>query len=466
MMAINALQRVGDETAALLDPDEAVRMQRLDVFVVGLDDFHRRQLETLPRARECRLHGLFSPSEVKESPAAMRRLLNEGVRRLQNAPDGVDAVVGYWDFPVSLALPLMRQALGLSGPSLTSVLACEHKYWSRLEQSRVAPEHVPAFCPIDPFADDPLLQLTLDFPIWLKPIKSSVSCLGFRVDDREQFRRAIAATRRGIGRLASAFNLVFNRAEVPREVAVVDGYHCIAESLISAGAQCTLEGYVHRGEVYIYGTVDSHREGPAGSCFSRYQYPSELPGPVQARMANLARQIMSRIGYDEAPFNMEFYWDADGDRIWVLEINTRISKSHAPLFHLVDGRYHHEVMVALGLGRRPDMPQRQGRFGCAAKFMIRHYVDAVVTRVPLAAELAMIEARYPEVIVSVAVRRGTQLSKMQNQDSYSFELATVFVGADDRAALEAKFRQVCAELRFEFVAASDPRDPPGSRLEV
>lgn len=126
------------------------------VFVVGLDDFHLRQLRTLPGADEIRFHPLFTRAEVKQQDRfPVARLLDEGRRLLRDFPEGVDAVIGYWDFPVSTVLPILRAAVGLPGPSLEAVLQCEHKYWSRLKQAEVVPEQVPPFCAVDPFADDP-----------------------------------------------------------------------------------------------------------------------------------------------------------------------------------------------------------------------------------------------------------------------------------------------------------------------
>jgi hypothetical protein len=135
------------------------------IFVVGLDPFHLAQLQTLPDADDYAFHALLTHREIKHPdrfPVAW--LLNEGIRQLRAFPDGVDAVVGYWDFPVSTVLPILRAAVDLPGPTLEAVLGCEHKYWSRRLQAEVAPEHVPPFCALDPFADDPLAQLTIAYP--------------------------------------------------------------------------------------------------------------------------------------------------------------------------------------------------------------------------------------------------------------------------------------------------------------
>ena len=435
-------------------------MKQCNIFVVGLDDFHLAQLRTLPNAAYYRFHSLFTRSDLKcadEFP--VRQLLKAGTSQLRRFPGSVDAVVGYWDFPVSTVLPILRGVRGLPGPTLEAVLKCEHKYWSRLEQSRVVPGNVPTYCAVDPFATDPLADLTVEFPFWIKPVKAVLSYLGFRVENPAQFHHAIDEIRRGIHRFGDPFNHILGYASLPPGVAAIGGNHCIVESLICAGRQCTLEGYVYQGAVRVYGVVDSYREGAASSSFSRYQYPSALPADVQARMAEIAGRVMTGIGYDNGPFNMECYWDEARDHIWLLEINPRISKSHAPLFWMVDGRYHHQVMIDLGLGRAPDMPTGKGPHACAAKFMVRHHEDACVARVPTLEDIRRIEAEIPGVVIELDVTAGMQLSALRNQDSYTYEVATVFLGAESEEALLSRYQQVLERLRLEFEPVAQPRHP-------
>jgi len=422
-----------------------------NIFVVGLDDFHRAQLETLPGAEQYVFHPLFTYSELKQQETfPVARLLEQGTHILESFPGHVDAVVGYWDFPVSIALPILRRPLDLPGPSLEAVLKCEHKYWSRIVQAQVAAEHVPAFCAVDPFAQDPLQDVSVGFPFWLKPVKSVLSHLGFRIADKADFDEALRHIRAKVHRYAEPFNLILEHAELPPEIAAVDGYHCVAESIISAGSQCTQEGYAFGGEVEVYGTIDSIRCGPTRSSLSRYQYPSALPEAVQDRMTEISRRVIQQIGYDTAPFNIEYFWDAAQDRIWLLEINTRISKSHAPLFQMVGGVYHHQVMVDLGLGRRPCFVQGGGECALAAKFMVRAFADARVTRAPSAAEVALVEKEVPCTQVQSAVHEGMRLSELRDQDSYSFEVATIFIGANSQAELEAKFHTCMDRLPLQL----------------
>jgi hypothetical protein len=426
------------------------------VFVVGLDDFHLQQLQTLSGADRISFHPLFTQAELKQQDAfPVARLLDEGCQILRDFPGRVDAVIGYWDFPVSTVLPILRAAVGLPGPSLEAVLQCEHKYWSRLKQAEVAPEQVPPFCAVDPFAEDPLAQCRVGFPFWLKPVKAVLSHLGFRIRDAEDFERALPTIRARIGRWAEPFNLILKHASLPPDVAAVDGWHCIAEGMISAGHQVTQEGYVWEGDVRVYGTVDSLRTGPVGSSFDRYQYPSQLPAAVQARMTAVTQRVMRHIGYDMGPFNIEHFWDPATDRLSLLEINTRISKSHAPLFRMVDGQYHHRVMLDLGLGRVPEFPQGRGKCKLAAKFMLRRFEDARVERVPTPAEIAAVEAVVPCSRIQVEVKAGDKLSDLRDQDSYSYELATLFIGADSEADLEARYRECLERLPLTLTPVGD-----------
>jgi hypothetical protein len=118
-----------------------------NISVVGLDDVHRAQLETLPGAERYALNPLFTHSEIKQQESfPVARLLEQGTHILRSFPESVDAVIGYWDFPVSTTLPILRRRLGLPGPSLESVLKCEHKSC----RPGAAAEHALAFSAVNP----------------------------------------------------------------------------------------------------------------------------------------------------------------------------------------------------------------------------------------------------------------------------------------------------------------------------
>ncbi len=422
-----------------------------NIFVIALDEFTKKLFGTIRQADSYRFHSLLPPEKiVAAANYSMPELLAEACRKLEDFNAPVDAIVSYWDFPATLMLPTLRRAAGLTTTSTESLLRCEHKFWSRAIQREVVPEMVPRVAAFDPFAENPLSQVDLDFPFWIKPVKAHSSILGFRIECPADFHAVIPRIRQSIGRFSDPFNYLFQRAEVPAEVAEVDGNHCLAEEIITAQHQCTLEGYVFNGEPRVFGVVDSLREANRSS-FSRYHYPSRLPTDIQQRMIKVTLEVMRRTGLNNEPFNIEFFYDPQTGRISLLEINPRISKSHCPLFYLVEGASQQEVMLEVALGVQPDYPRGAGDYPMATKFMVRRYAgDARVRRVPRPAEIEAMQREIDGVLVVVWVKEGDQLSDFADSDSYSFEYANIFIGGTSEEELKAKYRRCLELLPFEF----------------
>lgn len=428
-----------------------------NIFVIGLEDFNLRLLRKVRHADDYAFHCLLDYKSVAKDPRQdVNTLLTRAYETLDAFPGTIDAIVGYWDFPTILMTPILRRRYGLRGPSLESVLKCEHKYWARILQKKTLPEIVPPFALVDPFAEDAAAEPALPYPFWIKPVKAHSSILGFHVRDASDYRAALDAIRARIHRFAVNLDQIMEHADVPAEIAAADGWKCIAEGIISAGLQCTLEGYVFEGTPEVYGIVDSIR-GPNRSSFERYQYPSTLPEAVQQRMTDAAKLLIARTGLDDSPFNMEFFWNRRTDRIWVLQTNARISKSHSPLFEKVEGVPHKEVMIDVALGRRPEYPLGLGQFRHAAKFMLRRYGgndEQVVRHAPDIDEVRAIERRFPGTEITLHVSKGMRLGDIRLKDSYSHELADIFLGAQSQRALMQKYRAIVDALKIEIGEAS------------
>ncbi|MDR9437297.1 MAG: D-alanine--D-alanine ligase [Thiohalophilus sp.] len=422
-----------------------------NIFVVGLDDFNLAQLQSLRHANEYQFHSLLSYQAVKRPVREpIEHLLQQAYTKLDSFEGSIDAIVGYWDFPVSTILPIIRRRYNLPGPSLEAVLKCEHKYWSRCLQIEVAPELVPEFQLVNPFDPDAEDKIEIAYPFWLKPIKAASSHLGFKINNRKTLTESLAIIRDKIHRFAGPFNDILDQAAVPSHISPFDGNYCIAEGIISKGGQCTLEGYVHKGEVTVYGVVDSIRSGKQHSSFSRYQYPSNLPGRVKQRMIQAIRKVILYFGYNDSPFNAEFYWSKKDNKLYLLEINTRISKSHCPLFKMVDGEYHHAVMVDVALGNNPGFPYREGNHKVAAKFMVRHFRDGYVKTVPTRSQIDQVKQWFPDTEIQLHIEPGMWLRDLSDQDSYSYEIATLFMGANNQKQLLANYQAALDGLSFDI----------------
>jgi len=438
-----------------------------NIFIVGLNDFNHEKLKRLRGAENYVFHGVIEPEAVYDTEYfPIAEMIERAETQLRAFDGSVDAIAGYMDFPVSTMLPILCKRFGTRSTSLESLLKCEHKYWSRVVQREAIPDFIPKFTAFDPFDDDALRKIGeagLYFPFFVKPIKSSGSRLGFRIERPEDFDHAVERLRAEIGLISEPFNVVLDHAELPDEIKAVDGSFCMAEEIIG-GRQCTVEGYVYEGEVVPYGIVDSIRYPHVISFFS-YQYPSKLPAKIQRKMRQLTERIMSHIGYDNAAFNIEYFWDEVQDRIWLLEINTRISQSHCDLFEKVDGVSNQQVTIDLALGRRPDMPSREGQYKVSGKFFYRVFLeDATVTRVPTRAELDAIAKRFPGTVIVPQVNEGDRLSDLPEQDSYSFAVAYIWTGAKTASSLNANYRRISEDLKFEFAEIRE--HPPLPELEA
>lgn len=360
----------------------------------------------------------------------------------------MDAICGYMDFPVSTMLPLICREFGTRSPTLEGLLKCEHKYWSRVEQKRVVAEHIPDFTAFDPFADDPLSHVDLPFPFWVKPIKASGSFLGFRIESREDFETALGEIRKSIELVSDPFAYVLEQVEVPPEVAHVEAHYCMAEGIIG-GRQCTLEGYVLDGRVEATGIVDSIRYENNVSFF-RYEYPSTLPFKIQERMVRLTERLVPALGFDSSAFNIEYFWDRQNDKVWLLEINTRVSQSHSDIFEKVDGASNQAITVDVALGRDPEFPYQKGEFLRAAKFFWRVFEDGVVRRVPSEAEIEQVSREMPGTIVKPQVTPGMRLCELLEQDSYSYAICYLYIGGEDQKELLDKYLRCQEILTFEI----------------
>ncbi len=166
-------------------------------------------------------------------------------------------------------------------------------------------------------------------------------------------------------------------------------------------------------------------------------------------MIDATARVLTHFNYDCGPFNIEYYWDRRKDLIRLLEINSRISKSHCPMFRMVDGASHQEVMVDLALGERPRFPRRKGPFRVAAKFMCRVFTDGIVERMPTGKEIASVKAFYPEARFRLLAEVGDRLKYSHHHDSYSYELADIFLGASSQAELLDKYRHVLDLVTFD-----------------
>jgi hypothetical protein len=432
--------------------DDRVPSRPREIYVLGLDEVNRAELEQVRNAERYRFHGLLTIDQLQHGDIQIAELIDEASATLKTADPPPDAIVAFWDFPAVTLVPVLSGRLGLRSTSLESVLRCEHKYWSRLVQRDVT-DALPRFSLVDLDADPDPAQPDLRHPFWLKPVKGFSSDLAFEITDAASWRSALDETRGRVGRVGEPFTWLLEQADLPPEIAGIGPHACIAEEALS-GVRAATEGFVHDGEVVIYGILDSIPY-PGRSSFLRHQYPSTLPESTRERLEEVSRRVIAAIGLSGCTFSIEFFADPDTGAVHVLEVNARHSQSHARLFRLVDGApVNHEAMLALALGERPEPPRAEGPYAIAAKFYHRRFSDGVLRRGPSPDDVARIERDVPGVTVRPLLADGARLAaQIERQDSYSVELTEVFVGAGSEAELSEKYERVIEALPYRFETA-------------
>lgn len=425
--------------------------RKKNIFVLGYDEGHDSHLRHLPDADRFNFHPLLHSKELIYQDNFQIDLKLENARRLlRNFKEPMDGIICHWDFPVNPMAAILASEFGLRYASLESILKCSHKYWSRVEQKKAAPEATPGFCAVDPFAKDPVSLVNLEYPFWLKPVKGYNSLLGFRIDDQQEFERAISIARAKINRIGDEFNNILARVKLPPEIAGIDGNYLIAEELVK-GLEFAPEGYVQNGICRIHGMFDMV-QAENGKSFHRYEYPSKAPKEVQQRASDVAKRVMNQVGFNDGCFNIEFFWDQESDRLSIIEINPRMSQSHSYQFEKVDGMSNHEVAVHVALGDEPLFEHGAGPFEHAAKFLLRRYDlnDGIATRVPAEEDLERLYREQPDTRVALNIRQGERLSRLVDQDAYSYVLADLLIAAHSVPEMEKKYRRAAELLPFEF----------------
>jgi biotin carboxylase len=307
----------------------------------------------------------------------------------------------------------------------------------------VAPEAVPRFALVRPGGS---AHLPFPFPVFVKPVKGSYSVLARRVASPGELEDYLASPE--VREFTNDYLGIFNRLVAAFTPFEFDGRWLLVEELL-CGQLVTVEGFVCAGEVTLLGVVDSvlHAQGS----FARFDYPSSLPAEVQARMTELAARVVRQLGLDWTPFNIEMTWDAEHDRIAIVEVNPRLCGQFADLYQKVDGINGYAIALALAQGQQPKPARGAGRYRLASSQPLRVLEPVRVARAPAPEDLAAAAALYPETLVWSEAATGDELADFaRGEDGASFRYAIVNMGADSAAERDARLAEVAARLGFEF----------------
>jgi len=390
----------------------------------------------------------FEGSDLFKLPGAMRLLRFDPVamiERLARAYRGahLDGVMSSDEYAGAAMAAALARSLGLPHGGPRTILLAQHKLASRRLQQTVVPEAVPKFARVPLSTKRP--ERELEYPLFVKPVKGTSSILARRVDDEGELRRFLD--------LSPFAAFAFRRATAPfgklaQAYAGIDGGadDFIAESLLE-GVQTTVDGFVHDGRVFTMGVVDSVMV-PGTHAFLRFDYPSRMvPESVQARMREVATRVVRGLGMRRGQFNVELFWDPKRDRLWVIEVNPRLSYQFADLYEKVDGTSSYDVLLDLTLGREPAFRRGAGKYAFASSFVLRAFPGERLPAPPTAADVGAFAEQHPDVRLRIYARKGSLVeAEMRATGSYCYGVLNV--GAASQSDLFAVHEDARERLRF------------------
>ena len=336
----------------------------------------------------------------------------------------VDGAVGTKDRSALLAA-LIAERASLGGPTPRALLACQHKPTSSVLQRDAAPESVPRFA----LLNGSVPPSTLTTPFFVKPVVGRLSENARRVDSLAM-----------LDDLAEdGYPPRYARIAALAGLPDADVHGFLAEELL-AGAEVTLEGYVHRGRVTTIGVTDSLKY-PGTNSFECFAFPSTLPDERLEELTRLAARVLSAHGFDDGFFNMELFVPESGPTK-LIEVNGRIASQFSPLVRAVQGRSTYEALFRLACGDDPEWRETRAR-GAAISYCLRVFEDAFVAGVPAPADG-----------VEILVEPGTRLSEQGTNDAESYRLAIFHEWGETREEALGRCRARAASLAFDLVPAT------------
>ena len=356
----------------------------------------------------------------------------------------VAAVVSTHEQFGALAASLLTAKLGLPGTPLKALLTAQHKFLARQIHSRALPDHVPPFCGFR-YDADITRAVTIDYPIFVKPVKAAFSVLAKRCADEAALREHLRF-RLWEKIIIKRLTWPFRRVSKKHLDCEIDADCFIAEGCVDGALQVCVDGYAHAGRVNTLGTVDSVMY-PGTSAFMRFEYPSRLDADVVARLEDIARRAVEAIGFTHGLFNVELFYQPASGRITIIEINPRMAGQFSDLYERVDGKSLWSLELDLALGRTPLFPHREGKFGAASSFVFREFGDAV-KQAPPAEQQSWLTATYPDARLFLDLKHSTSRAR-ETKWLGNYRYALVHMGGTDHDDMMARFDNVCEHLDFD-----------------
>ena len=307
--------------------------------------------QTWAKSFSARGFDLFSfPSNAHLVLFDLDRFVNKLAKQAKQA--GWMAVSSQHEQFGALAAAMLAEKMGWPGTPPAAVVACQHKLYARQVLQQVCPEANVTFQRMPAAYGEPVPD-GLVYPTFVKPVKAAFSVLAKIVHSQEelhQFTRFGAYELWVIKRLVEPFEGIAKKLLPQAGTA----HSMILETPANTATaqQYSLDGVAFQGDIKPLGVVDAVMY-PGTQTFMRFDYPSRLPPSIQDRALDVATKFLNAIGYSHGLFNMEFFYDAEADKLTVIEFNPRMASQFADLYLRVDGIDLYAMALELAHGRDP-----------------------------------------------------------------------------------------------------------------
>ena len=411
----------------------------------GFERLAAQKGQTWRNAFASRGFDLFSfPSNAHLVFFDLGRFVNKLAMQAKSA--GWTAVSSQHEQFGALAAALLAEKMGWPGTPPAAVVACQHKLYARQILEQVCPEANVAFQRMPAAYGEPAPD-GLTYPTFVKPVKAAFSVLAKIVHSQEelhQFTRFGAYELWVIKRLVEPFERVATRL-LPDSAQAGTAHSMLLETPANSetAQQYSLDGVAFKGDIKPLGVVDSVMY-PGTQAFMRFDYPSKLPSDIQKRALDVANKFLTAIGYSHGLFNMEFFYDADADKLTVIEFNPRMASQFADLYLRVDGIDLYAMALALAHGSDPWLLPRQAPTASVATSSVYRVFDSAqpllpqtIPPMPTDVQLLDLKKQFPDhLLLSFPKSGGSTARDFKWLGSYRYGI--LHLGGRSQADLKSR----------------------------
>ncbi len=372
----------------------------------------------------------------------MRAYVAQRIEIIRNGTLVVKGITASNDFGILIASYIARQT-GNIAPSYESLRYCTNKYHSRRAQQEVIPNHTPFFFLYD---DHQVFSPAL-FPLFVKPVRSSLSFGAHRVNSQRELEYITGVVTPRLKKANQWYYDCLQLLKINNNTNAT--YKLLVEEYVT-GSQITLDGYVYENEVTFLGLTQAHMM-PGTLSFVRFDYPAYFKKNLELQIYKITQLLIQRFAINNTFFNIEFMVDEEQNKVWVIEMHGRVSLQFTPLIENVIGYNPLVAVCDISVGKRPDSSKGYpaNRFTRSSSCILRKVTDHKILRVPTKNELQIIKKKYKNIRIFPLVEKNACLSDYR-QDSHTFRYIIIDIPGQNMQEIVQTLEKIKKDLHYIF----------------